>query len=463
MLGERVKYIHCIGIGGIGVSAIAEILLTQGYQVTGSDAVSSPNTERLIKLGARIAVGHSAQNITNPDRVVYSSAIAADNPELVTAKKNKIPLILRGELLSELINTYRLVTVAGTHGKTTTTGLIAHLLTAAGKDPSYVIGGILKGHVSPVRVGKGEYCIAEVDESDASFLYMKPQYAVITNIDADHLEAYRGDFEELKNSFIDYLLQVPSQGAAIVCIDDPIIRSLLPRIKCRLITYGFSEQAQVRACYFHQEGVVSEFSVRFLDAEECVSIKLNLPGQHNVLNALACVALAKELGIATDSISQAMQNFPGVGRRFHDHGQMQLACGSASIFEDYGHHPKEIRATLNAAKNAWPNRRVVLVFQPHRYTRTRDLYHEFIEALKEVDKLYLVDIYSAGEQPLENISSMRLVEEIRQTSGAKAEYISDLASLPEILYKNLQDQDVVILQGAGSIGAICKQLSIKHE
>lgn len=460
MLDDHVKHIHCIGVGGIGVSALAEMLLSQGYQVTGSDLVENQQTRRLAELGARISIGHKAENITSPDWVVYSSAISLDNPELIASKKNNIPFMPRGELLAKLVNQYRVITVAGTHGKTTTTGLVAHLLTTANLDPSYVIGGILKNHASPVHLGKGEYCIAEVDESDASFLYMQPQYAIITNIDADHLEAYNGSFFELQQSFVEYVSRIPSHGCAIVCIDDPVVRSLIPKFNCRVVTYGFSEQADIRACFFHQVGVSCEFSVRFRENNSCLQVRLNMPGQHNVLNALAAIALGKEVGVKDQEIVQAMTTFPGVGRRFHSHGQMKLDHGAALVFEDYGHHPREIKATIEAAKLAWPNRRIVLVFQPHRYTRTRDLYQDFIDVLKIADKLYLVDVYSAGEKPLENISSVKLAEEIAPLAKEKPEYIADIAELPVFLQGHLQDQDVVILQGAGSIGAVCKQLPL---
>jgi len=462
MLGSHTKHIHCIGIGGIGVSALAEMLLLQGYRVSGSDLISNRNTERLNQLGAKVSLGHSADNIRNPDGVVFSSAISTNNPEYIAAEKNKIPLLSRGALLAELVNQFRTITVAGTHGKTTTTGLIAHLLMVAGHDPSYVIGGILNNQASPAHLGQGEFCVVEADESDASFLFMQPQYTIITNIDADHLEAYHGDFEKLKSSFLDFLNKIPSHGAAIVCIDDPIIRSLIPKITCRLITYGFSEQASVRACYFNQNGMISEFTVRFDDEQTCIPATLALPGQHNVLNALAAIALVKELNIANELIQKALNTFPGVGRRFHGHGQMRLAKGCALVFEDYGHHPKEIRATLEAAKLAWPDRRVVVVFQPHRYSRTRDLYNEFISVLKEADKLYLVDVYGAGEDPIDNISSVRIAEEVAENAKTKPDYVADIKLLPEILYQDLHDNDIVILQGAGNIGAVSKQLPMEE-
>jgi UDP-N-acetylmuramate--alanine ligase len=457
MLNKRTKHIHCIGIGGIGVSALAELLLARGYVVSGSDIKASQNTERLQQLGIKIAIGHRAENVNGADHVIYSSAISRSNPEIIIAEQNKVPVLARGEVLAELVNSYSAIAIAGTHGKTTTTGLCAHILVQAGFDPSFAIGGIMMNQSSPVYVGKNKYFVVEVDESDASFLFMKPFYAVLTNIDTDHLGTYGGEFETLKKSFMDYVAKIPKEGAAVVCIDDPVIRELIPQMKSRLITYGFSEDAMIRASDFRQYGLVSEFTVNF-SGKNTLPVKLIIPGRHNALNALAAITIANELGVPHDRIQDALATFPGMGRRFHVHGQMKTANGKALIIEDYGHHPREIQATLDAAKMTWPHKRIVLVFQPHRYTRTRDLYPEFIEVLRKAHKLYLMEIYGAGEEALENISSIRMVNEIAGETMTKPDYVMDLNALPKTLYDSLQDDDVVILQGAGTIGSMAKNL-----
>lgn len=452
------KSIHCIGIGGIGVSALAELLLAQGCEVSGSDTKSNRNTQRLERLGAKIYIGHARENLLNPDQVIYSSAISKANPEYIAALEKNTPMLSRGEALAHFVSQFQPITVAGTHGKTTTTGIIAHMLMVAGKDPTYVVGGIINGQESPVYSGQGEHCVVEVDESDASFLYMQPFYGVVTNVDADHLETYGGDFATLQKCFMDYLAKIPADGAAIVCIDDPVIRRLVAKIKSRVMTYGFSEHADVRAVYFQQEGMQSHFNVRFADDGVCLPVILNLPGEHNVQNALAAIALAKELKLPYEAVCESLSTFTGMGRRFHCHGKMQLPHGQADIIEDYGHHPREIQATLKAAHLAWPDRRVVLVFQPHRYSRTRDLYKEFVSVLSGADKLLLLDVFSAGEDPLDNFSSLKLLEAVSEGAKVMPEYIADLKTLPEALSLKLQDGDVVLLQGAGSIGSVVSEL-----
>ena len=401
MLDDQIKHVHCIGIGGIGVSALAELLLAQGCKVSGSDIKTNQNTERLKRLGAKIYIGHQAQNVADVEGVIYSSAITSLNPEYKEAEKRKIHLMSRGEALASFVNHYQPITIAGTHGKTTTTGLVSHILCHAGLDPSYVVGGILKDQSSPVRLGKGKYCVVEVDESDASFLFMQPVFSVVTNVDADHLETYGGDFSALQRCFLDYLATIPAHGMAVLCVDDPVVRHMIAKIKCHIKTYGFSEQADVRAYYFRQSGMMSLFNVHLAKKDISFPVTLSLPGQHNVENALAAIGIALELGVSVELIQAALATFPGVDRRFQGHGQMSVASGKAMVIEDYGHHPREIKATLDAAKMAWPQRRIVLVFQPHRYSRTRDLYREFIDVLKNADKLYLLDVYSAGEDPLE--------------------------------------------------------------
>lgn len=459
MLEHKKQHFHCIGIGGIGVSALAELLLAAGHEVSGSDISDSANTQRLQALGIPVMIGHRPENIVGADHIIYSSAIQGSNPELLAAQAQNCSLVSRGRALADFVNThYDGIAIAGTHGKTTTTSLVAHLLLVAGLDPSYAIGGILNNKNSPVQLGSGRHFVAEVDESDASFLFMLPRYAIVTNIDADHLETYEGRFAKLKESFLQFLAGVSREGIAYLCVDDPVIRELLPQVQCPVITYGFHPSAMVRATHYRQQGLVSEFTVTMPSEQHPIPMRLNFPGEHNVQNALAAIALARQLGIGFEAIHRGLETFPGVGRRFYGHGQMRLAAGSATIIEDYGHHPREIRATLEAARRVWPHRRVVLVFQPHRYSRTRDLYAEFVDVLSQVDKLYLLDIYAAGEQPLSGICSLTLLHEVAAVSRDAPVYVADLSELPGVLHDQLIDQDVVILQGAGSVGSVAKRL-----
>ena len=455
MLDQK-KHFHCIGIGGIGVSALAELLSAAGHRVTGSDIAASANTQRLEALGIAVAIGHRPENIAGADHIIYSSAINQNNPEFTAAKSQQLAMWSRGEALAQFVDeAFEGIAIAGTHGKTTTTSLVAHVLSYAGLDPSYAIGGILNNKNSPVQLGKSPYFVAEVDESDASFLYMHPHYAIVTNIDADHLETYQGEFSELKQSFLRFIHGV--RGAQVyLCVDDPIIREILPQVTCSYLTYGFNEEAQLRALNYKQVGLVSEFDIHINQSR--YSMRLNMPGWHNVQNALAAIAIGRQLGISMELIHDALACFPGVGRRFHGHGQMRLRAGQALILEDYGHHPREISATLKAARQVWPERRIVLVFQPHRYSRTRDLYAEFIEVLAQADQLYLLDIYSAGESPLANINSLSILHAVADAAKKAPVYVPDMALLPAMLREELCDQDVVILQGAGNIGSVAKLL-----
>jgi UDP-N-acetylmuramate--alanine ligase len=471
MLDQK-KHFHCIGIGGIGVSALAELLSAAGYRVTGSDIAASANTQRLEKLGIAVAIGHRPENIAGADHIIYSSAINQNNPEFTAAQSQQLVMWSRGQALAQFVDgAYEGIAIAGTHGKTTTTSLVAHVLSFAGLDPSYAIGGILNNKNSPVQLGKSPYFVAEVDESDASFLYMHPSYAIVTNIDADHLETYQGEFSELKQSFLRFINGVrasgqpgqPGQlGRAYLCVDDPVIAELLPQVTCDYLSYGFSEHAQLRALNYKQVGLVSEFDIQIAtdgeDKKSYYSLRLNMPGWHNVQNALAAIAIGRQLGISMALICDALASFPGVGRRFHGHGQMRLRAGQALILEDYGHHPREISATLKAARQVWPERRIVLVFQPHRYSRTRDLYPEFIEVLTQADQLYLLDIYGAGEAPLANINSLGILHAVADAAKKAPVYVPDMALLPAMLREELCDQDVVILQGAGNIGSVAKLL-----
>ncbi len=453
------KHVHCIGIGGIGVSALAELLLKKGYSVSGSDVKNNAQIDYLKQLGASVAIGHQASHVDGADWVIYSSAVCEDNPEYLAAKKRHLPLISRGAALAQLLESEQVISISGTHGKTTTTALMAYVLKQAGLEPSYVVGGIMQGDTSPAHIAEanGGYFVAEVDESDASFLYMQSLYAVITNIDVDHLEAYDGDFQRLQQGFLDYLAKVSPQGAAIVCVDDPVVAALLPKMPCRVITYGFSEKAQVRASHYQAQGLMSCFDLH-LPNGECLPAALSLSGRHNVLNALASIAVAYELRLSMQQVSASLKHFPGVARRFHCHGNMSLPSGTALVVEDYGHHPAEIKVTLDAARSSFPDKRIVMVFQPHRYTRTRDLYQAFVSVLSEADELFLLDIYAASEAPIDGISSQQLAEDIFAKIARLPAHVSDLQSLPQMLYQQLQNADMLILQGAGSVGSIANDL-----
>jgi UDP-N-acetylmuramate--alanine ligase len=453
-----IKRVHFIGIGGIGMSGLAEILLNRGYQVSGSDQVSGAITSRLIKLGAQIFLGHEAEHVQNAEAVVYSSAIHPQNPEFLLARQQELPLVQRGQLLAEVLNHGKGIAVAGTHGKTTTTGLASSLLMLAQRDPTYIIGGVLRGSISSVHIGSSEDVVAEADESDASFLYLKPRVAIVTNIEADHLETYQWDFSCLQETFLNFLNQLPPDGVAIVCLDDPTIRELLPKIKARVITYGFSEQAQIRAEKFQQLGLKTYFRlVRFGQVLPDIAV-LNLPGLHNVLNALAVVALASEYQVSDPILLKALAEFPGMGRRFHPCGEIKIKEGKALLFNDYGHHPTEIKATIAAARLAWPGRRLVMAFQPHRYSRTQALLEEFAHVLSQTDVLLLLDIYSAGEAPIAGVSGESLYQAVCHHAHANAHFVPTLNDLPRTLHTVLQDGDIVLLQGAGNIESMVKEI-----
>lgn len=456
---RRIKRIHFVGIGGAGMGGIAEVLLNEGYEITGSDIGENQVVKRLTSLGATISIGHHQDNIKGASVIVVSSAINADNPELRKAAELLIPIVRRAEMLAELMRFRHGIAIAGTHGKTTTTSLIASIFAEAGLDPTFVIGGLLNSAGTNARLGSSRYLIAEADESDASFLHLQPMVAVITNIDEDHMETYQGDFEKLKDTYIEFLHNLPFYGLAVVCIDNPVVRELLPRIGRHVITYGFSDDADVRAINFEQNGVVSSFTV-IRAGHEPLELKVNLPGQHNVLNALAGIAVASDEGVADKSIANALGLFAGIGRRFEKLADLSTENGNMVLIDDYGHHPREVQATIAAMRNGWAGKRLVMIFQPHRYSRTRDLYEDFVEILSEVDCLILLDVYPAGEAPIATADSKSLARSIRQRGKIEPIYVGDVARLAEILNVQLQDDDMVITQGAGNIGAIAKTLSI---
>lgn len=454
---RRVRRIHFVGIGGAGMAGIAEVLLNQGYHISGSDIAENTNTIRLRELGADIALGHDRAHVTTASVVVVSSAIRVDNPELMAAKELLIPIVRRAEMLAELMRFRHGIAVAGTHGKTTTTSLIASIFAAAEQDPTFVIGGLLTSAGSNARLGFSKYLIAEADESDASFLHLQPMVSVVTNIEADHMDTYGGDFSQVQDTFVDFLHNLPFYGLAVMCIDDPVIRSLLPRVGRQITLYGFSEDADVRARDYIQKGHQSHFVVE-RKGLPALPVVLNLPGRHNVLNALAAIAVATDEGIGEQAITKALLNFAGIGRRFQHYGTYPLDGGDVMLVDDYGHHPSEVAATIAAVRSGWPERRLVMCFQPHRYSRTRDLYEDFVEVLGQSDALLLLEVYSAGEEPVAGADSRSLCRSLRQQSALEPVYVKQVDELAVRLADVIQPGDLVLTQGAGNVGAIARQL-----
>jgi len=455
---RRVKSIHFVGIGGAGMGGIAEVLLNEGYQITGSDIGENQVVVRLRRLGATITIGHQAENIHGASVIVVSTAINEQNPELVEAAKLRIPVVRRAEMLAELMRFRHGVAIAGTHGKTTTTSLIASIFAEGNLDPTFVIGGLLNSAGTNARLGTSRYLIAEADESDASFLHLQPMVAVVTNIDEDHMETYQGDFEKLKDTYIEFLHNLPFYGLAVVCIDNPVVREILPRIGRQVITYGFSQDADVVATNYQQHAGVSYFTVERQGMPD-LDLSVNLPGQHNVLNALAGIAVATDEGVHDDAIEKALAGFAGIGRRFEQLADLTTQEGKMVLVDDYGHHPREVAATIKAMRNGWPDKRLVMIFQPHRYSRTRDLYEDFVDVLSQVDCLLLLDVYAAGESMIASADSKSLARSIRQRGQVEPIYVGDTSQLPEILNAQLQDGDMIITQGAGNIGTISRELA----
>lgn len=463
---HKVKHLHFVGIGGAGMSGIAEVLLNLGFQVSGSDLGKNVATQRLKQLGAKVYLGHAEQNLTDADVVVVSTAVKEDNPEVLTARARRIPVVPRAMMLTELMRLRQGIAVAGTHGKTTTTSLTASVLARGGFDPTFVIGGKLNSSGSNAKLGTGEFIVVEADESDASFLHLQPIIAVITNIDADHMETYGHDFEKLKQAFVDFVEHLPFYGRAMLCIDDANVRDILPRISKPVTTYGLSEDAQIRAVNVrHQDG-----RMRF--TAQChhngnprdLDITLNLAGMHNVLNSLAAIAIALEIGVADDAIVAALAEFEGVGRRFQRYGEIALPDGgSFTLIDDYGHHPAEMRATLEAVRGAFAGRRLVLAFQPHRYTRTRDLFEDFVKVLCGVDALVLAEVYAAGEPPIVGADGRALMHALRVAGQSEAVFVEDMEQMPQAIMQMARSGDVVITMGAGSIGNVPNKLSGKSD
>ena len=455
---RRIRKVHFVGIGGAGMSGIAEVMHTLGYDVSGSDIASNAVTERLQNLAVKVFHSHTAENIIDVDVVVTSTAINTDNVEVAAAKARRIPVVPRAEMLAELMRFSHGIAVAGTHGKTTTTSLVASVLAEAGLDPTYVIGGKLNSSATHARLGKGKYLVAEADESDASFLYLQPMIAIVTNVDADHLATYGGDFSRLKQAFVEFLHHLPFYGLAVVCVDDDEARSLLPEITRPVIRYGIEFDADVCASNIRYQGTQSIFDLMLPDADKPIEITLNMPGRHNVLNALAAICVAYELGISIQDMQTALSGFEGIGRRMHAYGEIKMAQGSVTLIDDYAHHPTEVAATLSACKNAWPDKRLVAVFQPHRYTRTRDLFEDFSQVLAECDVLILTEIYAAGEDVIAGADGRALCAAIRARGKVSPIFIEDVENLGTDLPSILQDGDLVLTMGAGSIGRIASQL-----
>ncbi len=457
---RRVRHIHFVGIGGAGMCGIAQVLKNQGYSVSGSDVKESVNTHFLRKLGIVIFIGHDAENIIKADVVVISTAITADNPELVTAIKSRIPVISRAEMLAELMRYRYGIAVSGTHGKTTTTSMIASILGHAKLDPTFVIGGCLNAAGSNAGLGESRIFVAEADESDASFMHLQPMVAVVTNIEPDHMSTYNGDIERLYETFISFLHNLPFYGLIVACIDDPAVRMLLPKMKRHIVTYGESADADIRAVNIQQQGIKTTFDIIIAGKGEACPVVLHMPGVHNVLNALAAFAVGIHEEVKPEILIDGFRHFTGVGRRFQVYGNFQIKSNAHVLFvDDYGHHPTEVSATVRAIRKGWPDKRLVMIFQPHRYSRTYDLYEDFVEALSQVDILLLMEVYPAGERPVQNADGKSLCGSIRQRGKVDPIFISKETSIIEVLSGVLKNNDILLTQGAGDIGQLAKELS----
>jgi UDP-N-acetylmuramate--alanine ligase len=454
---RRVKCIHFIGIGGAGMSGIAEVLLNEGYQISGSDIAENAVTQRLQDKGATIHIGHQSSNVEQASVVVVSTAIDQSNPEILFAKENRIPVVRRAEMLAELMRYRHGIAVAGTHGKTTTTALVTQIYSEAGLDPTFVNGGLVKSVGTNARLGSSRILIAEADESDASFLHLQPMVAIVTNIEADHMDTYGGDFNVLKQTFMDFLHKLPFYGQAIMCVDDPVVRELIPSVSRQVITYGFSDDADVQIKDYLQTGHQGQFTV-VREGKADLNIQLNMPGKHNALNAAAAIAVATEDEISDEAILNALLATQGTGRRFEHLGEYETGNGKAMLVDDYGHHPSEVDVTIDAARSGWSDKRLVMIFQPHRYSRTRDLYDDFANVLEKVDVLIMLDVYSAGEVPIAGADGRALCRTIRSRGKLDPIFVPDTATLPSVLANIVQEGDLVLTQGAGDVGKVARRL-----
>jgi len=455
---RRINCVHFVGIGGSGMSGIAEVMLSLGYQVQGSDLRANKQTRRLEGQGATVFIGHAADNIDNADAVVVSSAVDETNPEVAAARERLMPVVPRAEMLAELMRFRYSVAVAGTHGKTTTTSLVASVLAEGGLDPTFVIGGRLKSADANARLGQGDYLVAEADESDASFVHLKPMLAIVTNIDADHMSTYDGDVKKLRSGFVEFLHNLPFYGLAVVCTDDPGVNAILSQIGRSIVTYGIDKTADVRATDVRFTANLTRFSVARAGKQKSLKISLRLPGMHNVRNALAAIAVADELQVPDDAVVRALENFEGIDRRFQNLGEIATAAGKIMLIDDYGHHPTEIAATLDAARCGWPGRRLVLVFQPHRYSRTRDLLDDFATVLSDADVVILLDVYAAGEAPIAGADGRAIARAVRSRGSVEPVFVESLDDVEAVLGDLLDEGDLVLTMGAGDIGAYAATL-----
>ncbi|MDY6797628.1 MAG: UDP-N-acetylmuramate--L-alanine ligase [Pseudomonadota bacterium] len=457
---RRIRNIHFVGIGGAGMSGIAEVLKNQGYDVSGSDLRESAVTERLAGMGITVFFGHQASNSDMADVVVVSSAVRDDNPEVIAARERRVPIVPRAEMLAEIMRYRHGIAVAGTHGKTTTTSLIASVLGEAGLDPTFVIGGKLNSAGSNAKLGGSRYLVAEADESDASFLHLTPVISVVTNIEADHMDTYGGDVERLKQTFVDFLHNLPFYGVAVMCVDDAYVREIIPRISRAIITYAIDNpEADYRAANITSDGLQTHFTVERPGGRPSMEVSLRMPGRHNVLNALAAIAVATDEGVDDAAICQGLAGFAGVGRRFQVYGDYLTPNGKITLVDDYGHHPTEVAAVIRAAREAWPERRLVMLYQPHRYSRTRDLYEDFVRVLSEVNGLLLMDVYGAGEPPIPGADGRSLCRSIRQRGRVEPIFVDDNDAIESLLAGVLQDGDLLITQGAGDVGGVAARLA----
>lgn len=457
---RRIQCIHFVGIGGAGMGGIAEVLVNLGYAVQGSDLKPNTVTARLQRLGARVMIGHAAENIGKADVVVVSTAVSESNPEVVAASAKRLPIVQRAEMLGELMRFRYAIAVAGTHGKTTTTSMVASLLAEGNLDPTFVIGGRLVSADTNAKLGLGKYLVAEADESDASFLHLQPMISIVTNIDNDHLGTHEGDFERLKQSFVDFLHNLPFYGLAVICADDPVASAMIPRINRPVVTYGIEQQADVRATDILRDGLRTRFRVHRAGRPAALQVTLNRPGTHNVLNSLAAIAVATELDVPDTAIQSALASFQGIDRRLQQNGDVDTPSGRVTLIDDYGHHPTELAATLEAIRQGWPGRRIVLAFQPHRYTRTRDLLDDFARVLAGVDALVVTEVYAAGEAPIAGADGKAICRAVRSHGRVEPLFVEKAEQLPQTLLPILRDGDLVVTMGAGSIGAVASDLPV---
>ena len=457
---RKIHRIHLIGIGGVGMGGIAEVLLNLGYEVQGSDLKESAITARLARMGAEVFIGHRTENLGAADVVVVSTAIDPANPEIIAARASRKPIVRRAEMLAELMRFRYAIAVSGSHGKTTTTSLVASVLAEAGEDPTFVIGGRLKSADTNGRLGAGNYLVAEADESDASFMHLQPMMAVVTNIDSDHLGTYGGDIERLRQTFVEFLHNLPFYGLAVVCLDDPGVAAVVPQIQRPMVTYGVAPDADVRVVDIRPDGLRTHFRALRPDGRAPLDLTLNLPGHHNVLNALAAVALAGELDLKDEAVAKALAEFEGIDRRLQVLGPVETANGQALLVDDYGHHPTEIAATMRAARDAWPGRRLVVVFQPHRFTRTRDLLDDFADVLSAADALLVAEVYAAGEDPIAGADGRAICRALRSRGAVEPVFVPKLDRLPKLLAGVLRDGDVLLTLGAGDIGSAAHKLPL---